>query len=151
MDYSLKFYIVKICLKTIIWGKLIIICFGNFEELKNLENNKQFNQVIGFIKRVESDINYKKEGVKMIITSSYILTMLDLNRHFKITGRKMELKQLIGAVIVESRILNPNISVKIYSNEESVEEFNQIRFPDKKRFSVTFHLDSFEKILIFIR
>lgn len=88
----------------------------------------------------------------MKITSSYILSRLDLIGRFKTTGSKAELQQLVGAIIVESRILNPNISVKIYSNEEQqVETFNQIRFPNKKKFSVYFQLDSLDKILIFIR
>ena len=77
----------------------------------------------------------------MKITSSYILSRLDLTGRFKTTGSKAELQQLVGAIIVESRILNPNISVT----------FNQIRFPNKKKFSVYFQLDSLDKILIFIR
>lgn len=87
----------------------------------------------------------------MKITSSYILSRLDLTGRFKTTGSKAEIQQLVGAIMVESRILNPNISVKVYSNEEQVEEFNQIKFPSKKKFSVNFQLDSLDKILIFIR
>lgn len=87
----------------------------------------------------------------MKITSNYILSRLDLTGRFKTTGSNAEIQQLVGAVMVESRILNPNISVKVYSNEEQVEEFNQIKFPSKKKFSVNFQLDSLDKILIFIR
>ena len=56
-DFSLKFIIDRIYPKSIVWGRLKIFSYSDSKDLKNLNQNKEFNQVIDFMSKVESKLS----------------------------------------------------------------------------------------------
>lgn len=56
-DYSLSFYIDEVYPKTIIWCSFVIKNYVDSKDLKNLNQNKEFNQVLEFMSKVESELS----------------------------------------------------------------------------------------------